>query len=92
MELLQLLNMTAASGRLVIITIHQPRLEIFHMFDIILLLCQGKVSKKMLGKREREREREREKGKERERKREGSRERSKEKEREERERERERER
>ena len=25
------------------LTIHQPRLEIFHMFDRILLLCQGEV-------------------------------------------------
>lgn len=45
MELLQHLRCVAASGRLVVLTIHQPRLEIFHMFDRILLLCQGEVSK-----------------------------------------------
>ena len=44
MELLSLLAMLAESQRLVIVTIHQPRLEIFHMFDIIVLLCQGEVS------------------------------------------------
>eukprot|EP00117_Sycon_ciliatum_P004852 scpid3776/ scgid4617/ ABC transporter G family member 22; White-brown complex homolog protein 23 len=44
MELLKLLAMLAESQRLVIVTIHQPRLEIFHMFDIIVLLCQGELA------------------------------------------------
>ena len=43
MELLQHLKCVSASGRLVVLTIHQPRLEIFNMFDRILLLCQGEV-------------------------------------------------
>lgn len=45
MELLQHLQCITTSGRLVILTIHQPRLEIFHMFDRILLLCQGEVKR-----------------------------------------------
>ncbi|XP_062523405.1 uncharacterized protein LOC134198090 isoform X2 [Corticium candelabrum] len=44
MELLQHLRYMAMSGRLVVLTIHQPRLEIFHMFDRILFLCQGRVA------------------------------------------------
>jgi ABC-type multidrug transport system ATPase subunit len=44
MELLQHLQCIACSGRLVVLTIHQPRLEVFHMFDRILLLCQGEVA------------------------------------------------
>jgi ABC-type multidrug transport system ATPase subunit len=44
MEVLRHLQCLAGSGRLVILTIHQPRLEIFHMFDRILLLCQGEVA------------------------------------------------
>ncbi|KAJ7382646.1 hypothetical protein OS493_033702 [Desmophyllum pertusum] len=41
LELLNHLNLVAESGRLVILTIHQPRLEIFHLFQKILLLCDG---------------------------------------------------
>ena len=44
LELLTQLNRVAASNRAVILTIHQPRLEIFHLFHKIILLCQGKVS------------------------------------------------
>ncbi|XP_062524035.1 uncharacterized protein LOC134198639 isoform X2 [Corticium candelabrum] len=44
MELLQHLRYVAMSGRLVIMTIHQPRVEIFHIFDRILFLCQGEVA------------------------------------------------
>jgi ABC-type multidrug transport system ATPase subunit len=44
MELLQHLRYVAMSNRMVVLTIHQPRLEIFHMFDIILFLCQGEVN------------------------------------------------
>lgn len=42
-ELLTHLNALAASNRTVILTIHQPRLEIFHMFHRILVLSDGKV-------------------------------------------------
>eukprot|EP00118_Oscarella_pearsei_P004171 m.17345 g.17345 ORF g.17345 m.17345 type:complete len:1779 (+) comp27452_c0_seq1:72-5408(+) len=44
MELLQHLSYVSKSGRMVLLTIHQPRLEIFHMFDVILFLCQGQVA------------------------------------------------
>ena len=43
LELLTYLNRLAESNRTVVLTIHQPRLEIFHMFDKIMLLCQGQV-------------------------------------------------
>ena len=43
-ELLAHLNELAASNRTVVLTIHQPRLEIFHMFDKLVLLSDGKVS------------------------------------------------
>lgn len=43
LELLNHLNLVAESGRLVILTIHQPRLEIFHLFHKILFLCDGQV-------------------------------------------------
>ena len=42
-ELLTHLNALAASNRTVVLTIHQPRLEIFHMFHRILILSDGKV-------------------------------------------------
>ena len=45
LELLNHLNLVAESGRLVLLTIHQPRLEIFHMFHKILFLCNGQVKK-----------------------------------------------
>lgn len=44
LELLTHLNNIASSNRTVILTIHQPRLEIYHMFSQIILLCQGQVS------------------------------------------------
>lgn len=44
-ELLSHLNQLADSNRTVILTIHQPRLEIFHMFHRLVLLCDGKVRK-----------------------------------------------
>ena len=43
MELLSHLNKLADSNRTVILTIHQPRLEIFHMFHKLVLLSDGKV-------------------------------------------------
>ena len=42
-ELLTHLNALAASNRTVVLTIHQPRLEIFHMFHRIVVLTDGKV-------------------------------------------------
>ena len=36
--------MLAETGRAVVVTIHQPRSEIFHSFDKILLLCRGRVA------------------------------------------------
>ena len=42
-DLLTHLNKLARSNRTVILTIHQPRLEIFHMFDHLVLLSEGKV-------------------------------------------------
>ena len=42
-ELLSHLTQLADSNRTVILTIHQPRLEIFHMFQRLVLLCDGKV-------------------------------------------------
>ena len=44
-ELLSHLNRLADSNRTVILTIHQPRLEIFHMFHRLVLLSDGKVTK-----------------------------------------------
>ena len=43
-ELLTYLNHVAASDRTVIVTIHQPRLEIFHLFSKIILLCRGQIA------------------------------------------------
>ncbi|KAI6657302.1 hypothetical protein LOD99_50 [Oopsacas minuta] len=43
-ELLTYLNHVAASDRTVIVTIHQPRLEIFHLFNKIILLCRGQIA------------------------------------------------
>lgn len=45
MELLYHLDLLAKSGRTVILTIHQPRMEIFHMFDRLVLLSDGRVCK-----------------------------------------------
>ena len=42
-ELLTHLNTLAASNHTVVLTIHQPRLEIFHMFKRIVVLSEGKV-------------------------------------------------
>ena len=44
LELLTHLNKLAESNRTVILTIHQPRLEVFHMFHQLVLLSDGKVS------------------------------------------------
>ena len=44
-ELLAHLNNLAGSNRTVVLTIHQPRLEIFHMFDRLVLLSDGKVGR-----------------------------------------------
>ena len=42
-ELLTHLNKLVDSNRTVIVTIHQPRLEIFHLFHKLVLLTDGKV-------------------------------------------------
>ncbi len=42
-ELLSHPSKLADSNRAVVLTIHQPRLEIFHMFDRLVLLSDGKV-------------------------------------------------
>ena len=47
-ELLTYLNRLACSQRTVIMTIHQPRMEIFHMFTRLIMLCEGQVSVCML--------------------------------------------
>jgi ABC-type multidrug transport system ATPase subunit len=49
LELLQTLHCLALSGRTVILTIHQPRLEIYHMFHKILFLCKGQVNRNSQG-------------------------------------------
>ena len=46
LKLLKQLDKLAASNRTVILTIHQPRMEIFHMFRKLVLLSNGKVIKK----------------------------------------------
>ncbi len=43
-ELLSHLNNLADSNRTVVLTIHQPRLEIFHMFHKLILLSDGKIA------------------------------------------------
>ena len=43
LELLQHLDKLADSNRTVILTIHQPRMEIFGMFHQLVLLSDGKV-------------------------------------------------
>lgn len=42
-ELLVHLNSLAASNRTVVLTIHQPRFEIFYMFHKLVLLSDGQV-------------------------------------------------
>ena len=46
-DLLTHLNKLADSNRTVILTIHQPRLEIFHMFHQLVLLSDGQVMKNL---------------------------------------------
>ena len=38
-------NLAETQQRAVITTIHQPSSHVFHMFDKLLLLCNGQVSK-----------------------------------------------
>ena len=44
LDLVVTLKVVARGKRLVLFTIHQPRIEIFHLFDKILLLAKGQVS------------------------------------------------
>lgn len=44
LEILKSLQALAETGRAIVITIHQPRSEIFHTFDKMLLLCNGRVA------------------------------------------------
>ena len=44
LKLLEHLRSVAASGRVVVITIHQPRVEVWQMFDDLIILAQGKVA------------------------------------------------
>ena len=48
-EILTHLNKLADSNRTVVLTIHQPRLEIFHMFHQLVLLTDGKVKGSTMG-------------------------------------------
>ena len=43
-ELLNHLNKLADSNRTVVLTIHQPRFEIFYMFHKLVLLSDGKIA------------------------------------------------
>jgi ABC-type multidrug transport system ATPase subunit len=43
-DMLTMLNQLTKSRRTIIMTIHQPRLEIFHMFSKIVFLCEGQVA------------------------------------------------
>jgi len=43
LELVKYLCKVASSNRTVVMTIHQPRLEIYHMFHKVLLLSKGQV-------------------------------------------------
>lgn len=44
LKLLQHLRSVAANGRVVVITIHQPRVEVWQMFDDLIILAQGAVA------------------------------------------------
>ena len=44
LDILKSLQVMAGTGRAVVVTIHQPRSEIFHAFDKILLLCNGQIA------------------------------------------------
>lgn len=44
LDILKSLQAMAGTGRAIVVTIHQPRSEIFHAFDKILLLCNGQVA------------------------------------------------
>ena len=44
LDILKSLQVMAGTGRAIVVTIHQPRSEIFHAFDKILLLCNGQIA------------------------------------------------
>ena len=43
LQLLQLLNLLAGKGRVVVLSIHQPRLEIFRMFHKVCVMDKGTI-------------------------------------------------
>jgi ABC-type multidrug transport system ATPase subunit len=43
LQMLRLLNELASKGRTILLTIHQPRMEIFRMFDKLVVLHHGRV-------------------------------------------------
>ncbi|KAG2387158.1 hypothetical protein C9374_001490 [Naegleria lovaniensis] len=44
LNVIQLINRLAQHGRSVVLTIHQPRSDIFQLFDRLLLLARGKIA------------------------------------------------
>lgn len=44
LDILKSLQVMAGTGRAIVVAIHQPRSEIFHAFDKILLLCKGQIA------------------------------------------------
>ena len=47
-DLLKTLHTVAKGGRLIVLSIHQPRPEIYYLFNSILFLCKGKVRRFLL--------------------------------------------
>ena len=43
LQLMKMLNAFCASGRTLILSIHQPRMEIFNMFDRLVLMTRGEI-------------------------------------------------
>ena len=43
LQFLMFLNRLADTNCTVVLSIHQPRLEVFHMFHRLVLICEGQV-------------------------------------------------
>ena len=43
LQFLMFLNRLADTNRTVVLSIHQPRFEIFYMFHRLVLICEGQV-------------------------------------------------